>query len=98
MKEDINLQDTEIQEEDEIVTLTYDDGTTEDFYNIAELDYQDKWYIYLQPTKVTEEFGEDEVLIYEMAFNDDEQEVFLPVEDEKLMEKLVQMLNEELKA
>lgn len=98
MKEEINLQDTEIQEEDEIVTLTYDDGTTEDFYNIAELDYQDKWYIYLQPTKVTEEFGEDEVLIYEMAFNDDEQEVFLPVEDEKLMEKLVQMLNEELKA
>jgi uncharacterized protein YrzB (UPF0473 family) len=95
---DINLKDTEIQEEDEIVTLTYDDGATEDFYNIAELDYQDKWYIYLQPTKATEEFGEDEVLIYEMAFNDDEQEVFLPVEDEKLMEKLVEMLNEELKA
>ncbi|HKL74110.1 MAG TPA: DUF1292 domain-containing protein [Clostridia bacterium] len=90
------LKDTQIQEDDEIVTLTYDDGTKEDFYDIAELDYEDKWYIYLQPVNPSVEFDEDEVLIYQMAEDEDGQEVFLPVEDEKLIEKLIGMLNDEI--
>lgn len=95
MNED--LKDTMIQEDDEIVTLTYEDGSSEDFYDIAELDYDGKWYIYLQPVTPSEEFAADEVLIYEMAQEEEGQEVFLPVEDVKLMDKLVQMLNDEIK-
>ncbi|HOO22314.1 MAG TPA: DUF1292 domain-containing protein [Clostridia bacterium] len=98
MKNDINEKDTLIQEEDEIVTLTYDDGSQEDFYDIAELDYEGKWYIYLQPVEPSDEFAEDEVIVYEIAEDDSGEEIFLPVEDDALMQKLVDMLNEELEA
>ncbi|NLL56128.1 MAG: DUF1292 domain-containing protein [Clostridiales bacterium] len=98
MKDENNLQQTTIQEEDEIITLTFDDGSQEEFYNIAELDYKDKWYIYLQPVRATDDIEEDEVLIYEMAFDEDGQEVFLPVTDDDLLNDLVEMLNEEIQA
>lgn len=86
---------TYIEEDDEIVTLTYDDGETEDFYNLAELDYEGKWYIYLAPVNPTEEFADDEVIIYEMAEDADGNEEFLPIEDDSLLEKLIDLLNDE---
>lgn len=85
-----------IQEEDEIITLTYEDGIEEDFFNIAELDYKGKWYIYLQPVEMKGEFEEDEVLIYEMSEDEESEEIFTPVEDEKLLNELIDMLNKEL--
>lgn len=86
---------TFIEENDEIVTLNYDDGGTEDFYNLAELDFEGKWYIYLTPVTPDEDFAEDEVIVYEMAENDDGEEVFLPVEDEDMLNKLIDLLNVE---
>lgn len=85
---------TNIDENDEIVTLTYDDGSQEDFYSLAELDYQGKWYIYLQPVEPEEDFDEDEVLIYELAQDEKGEEIFLPVEDEELLNALIEELND----
>ncbi len=87
---------TEIEEDDEIVTMTYEDGTSEDFYCIAELDYQGKWYAYLQPVEETEDFGEDEVLIYEIGEDETGAEIFLPIEDDDLLNTLVDELNKEI--
>ena len=87
---------TEIEEDDEVVTMTYEDGTTEDFFCIAELDYEGKWYAYLQPVEETEDFAEDEVLIYEIGEDEDGVEVFLPVEDDDLLNKLIDELNNSL--
>ncbi len=89
---------TEIEEDDEIVTMTYDDGTSEDFFCIAELDYEGKWYAYLQPVEETEDFAEDEVLIYEIGEDETGAEVFLPIEDDELLEKLVEELNKEIQS
>lgn len=86
---------TFVEENDEIVTLTYDEGGSEDFYNLAELDFEGKWYIYLTPVEPTEEFADDEVLIYEMVENEEGNDEFLPVEDEDLLDKLIDLLNEE---
>ncbi len=86
---------TYIEEDDEIVTLTYDDGDTEDFYNLAELDYEGKWYIYLTPVNPTEDFADDEVIIYEMATDEEGNEEFLPIEDDDLLDKLIDLLNAE---
>jgi uncharacterized protein YrzB (UPF0473 family) len=88
--------DTEIQEDDEIITLTYDDGTEEKFFEIAELDFEGKWYIYLQPMDNEEGLDEEEVIIYEISEDEKGEELFLPVNDEKLMNKLVELLNKEL--
>lgn len=87
---------TEIDEDDEIVTMTYEDGTSEDFFCIAELDFEGKLYAYLQPVEETEDFGDDEVLIYEIGEDEEGEEVFLPIEDDDLLEKLVEELNNSL--
>ncbi|MBO4539860.1 MAG: DUF1292 domain-containing protein [Clostridia bacterium] len=84
---------TVVDEDDEIVTMTYEDGTTEDFFCIAELDYEGKWYAYLQPVEETDDFAEDEVLIYEIGEDENGDEIFLPVEDDDLLDKLVEELN-----
>lgn len=84
---------TEVEEDDEIVTMTYEDGTSEDFFCIAELDFEGKWYAYLQPVEETEDFGDDEVLIYEIGEDENGEEIFLPIEDDALLEKLVDELN-----
>lgn len=91
-----NDKETLYEEDDEIITLEYDDGQKEDFYNLAELDYKGKWYIYLQPKNYTEEFESDEVIIYEMTMDENDNEVFLPVEDEKLLDILIEELNKSL--
>ena len=87
---------TMIDENDELVTLTYDDGSQEDFFNLAELDYEGKWYAYLVPVEPDEDFNEDEVLVYEIAEGENGEEIFLPVEDDDLLDKLVEMLNNEI--
>lgn len=87
---------TLIDENDEIVTLTYEDGSQEDFYTMAELDYNGKWYAYLVPVDPAGDFADDEVLVYEIAAGEEGEEVFLPVEDEELLNDLVNMLNAEI--
>ena len=89
--------DMVVDEDEEIVSLTYEDGTSENFYLLAELDYENKWYAYLEPVDPPEVFEDGNVLVYEEAEDEEGQEVLLPVEDEELLEKLVEHLNEELK-
>lgn len=92
-----NQKNNLIDENDEIITMTYDDGTTEDFYNLAELPYQGKWYMYLEPVNPTEDFEDGEVMICEIAEDADTgEEIVLPIDDDKLLEKLIEVLNEEL--
>ena len=87
---------TMIDENDEIVTLTFDDGSQEEFYVMAELDYEGKWYSYLVPVDPDDDFDDDEVLVYEIAEGEDGEEIFLPIEDDAPLDKLVDMLNKEL--
>lgn len=56
-------EETFFDENEELVTLTFDDGTEEVFELIAELDYEGKWYAYLVPQEPSEDFDDDEVLI-----------------------------------
>ena len=36
------------------------------FLVLAELDYKDKWYIYLEPVEPSEDFEEGEIIIFEL--------------------------------
>ena len=89
---------TIMDENDEIVTLTFDDGSQEEFYVMAELDYEGKWYSYLVPVDPDDDFDDDEVLVYEIAEGENGEEIFLPIEDDDLLDKLVDMLNSELES
>ena len=89
-------KNTMIDENDEIITMTYDDGTSENFFSLAELEYEGKWYTYLEPVDPPEDYEEGEVIVYEEATDENGEEIFLPVEDDDLLQKLVDYLNEEI--
>jgi len=87
---------TIFDENEEFITLTTEDGVEKDFELLAELDYNDKMYAYLQPSDDDDDYVEDEVYIFELVQDEDGNELVLEVEDEELLQKLVDRLNEEL--
>ena len=87
---------TIFDEDEEFITLTTEDGLEKDFELLAELDYGDKMYAYLQPTEEDEDYVEDEVYVFELVQDEDGNELVLDVEDDELLEKLVERLNDEL--
>ena len=88
-----NIQDIE----EEKVTLDYENGESEEFYVIAELDYKGKWYAYLEPVVKPEGYMDGELLIYELTVDEATgDDVYTPVYDDNLLEALIDMLNDEL--
>lgn len=72
--------------DDEVITLTDDDGKPVDFYEVACIEYQGEFYALLQPVEPMEGLGEDEALIFKVREEDDENDVFEPVMDESVSE------------
>lgn len=85
--------------EDEIIELIDDSGKTVQFYHIATIDYKEDWYVFFTPVEETEEVSDDEVVIFKLGSDDEGNDVFLPIEDEKLLQKVydeyVKMMEEE---
>lgn len=84
--------------EEEIITLTAEDGTKVDFYEIAVVEHEDELFAILEPADEMEDIEDGEVLIFKIEETDDEdaeEDIFTVVEDEKLLEAV---FNEYLKA
>ena len=71
-----------IQEEDSIVTFVDENGEEITFEFLDSIDYEGKEYLCLLPT----EEGNNEVVILEVEPTDEENENYLAVEDEKILE------------
>ena len=82
------IKDTIIDEEDDIITLTAEDGVEEDFYHIATIDYDGKWYIFLHPVEEQEDIAEDEALIFEISEDADGNDLFNLLDDDELIDKV----------
>ena len=82
-KDEKMMIDEEVEEE--VITLVDEDGNEVDFYEVATLDDQDKWYILLEPAEELEGFEEGELLIYELGEDEKGEETFLPVESEETL-------------
>lgn len=76
-------------EDDDIITL-YNEvaDKDEDFYHLATLDVDDKWFVVLKPVEKLDDIDEDEVLIYEIAENEDGNDVFKAIEDDALLQRV----------
>jgi uncharacterized protein YrzB (UPF0473 family) len=76
--------------EEDIITLTDEEGKEVDFYVVADLDYKGKLYSIVQPVEELEELESDEVLIFEVDHDpkNDEDAIFTLVEDEKLLQEI----------
>lgn len=85
MAENENVVD---EEQDEIIVLQDEDGKEVEFNHIATLDYNDEWYIYLQPVELGDDMEDDEMFIFKIEEDKDGNDLFTPVEDEDLLQKL----------
>ncbi len=82
------IKDTIIDEEDDIIILTGEDGVEEEFYHIATIDYEDKWYIFLHPVEEQEGIAEDEALIFEISEDENGNDLFTLLDDDALIDKV----------
>ncbi len=84
-----------LQEEEEttILTLTDEDGESTDFEYLDSVDYEGKEYLVLMPA----EEAATEIVILEVEPVDEENENYLPVMDEKLLNAVYAIFKERYK-
>jgi len=80
----------EVFEDDQIVTLLDDNDNPVDFFEVACVEYEDNFYALLQPVEPMEGIADDEVVIFRLDPNpdDEDEDLFVPVDDQKLLEKV----------
>jgi len=79
----------ELFDDEQIVTLTDEEGNSVDFAEVACIEYEGNFYVLLQPVDDVEDFEEDEVIVCLVEKGESEDtEVITAVEDEELAEKV----------
>lgn len=88
------FEDQNNMEEDDDIIILYNEerDCDEEFYHLATLDVDDKWFVVLKPVEKLPDIEEDEVLIYEVR-DGDESDVFVAIEDEDLLQKVFEEFN-----
>lgn len=84
------FDDANNMEEDDDIIVLHNEMTDKDeeFYHLATLDVDDKWYIVMKPVEKLDDIADDEVLIYEIVEDEDGNDTFAPIEDENQLEKV----------
>ena len=78
-----------MEQEDEIIVLQNDEGEEVEFRQIATFDYNNDWYIFLQPVELGD-LEEDQVLVFRIDADEEGNDIFEPIEDETLLDALEQ--------
>ena len=89
----LNNEPEQEQEETEILTLTDGNGNDVDFEYLDCLEYQDKEYLVLMPA----DEAETQIVILEVEPVDDENENYLAVEDEAVLDAVYGMFKDKYK-
>ena len=89
----LNNEPEQEQEENEILTLTDENGNDVDFEYLDCLEYQDKEYLVLMPA----DEAETQIVILEVEPVDDENENYLAVEDEAVLDAVYGMFKDKYK-
>ena len=86
-----------LEEEDNDIIILHNEvnDTDEEFYHLATLDVDKRWFIIMKPVEKLEDIADDEVLIYEIVEKDGEDR-FEPIEDEELLNKVFKEFEKEL--
>ena len=82
-----------LEEESNILTLTDENGNDADFEYLDVIEYEGKEYLFLLP--VEEESAE--IIIMEIEPVDEENENYLAIEDEELLNKVYDVFKEKYK-
>ena len=89
----LNNEPEQEQEETEILTLTDENGNDVDFEYLDCLEYQDKEYLVLMPA----DEAETQIVILDVEPVDDENENYLAVEDEAVLDAVYGMFKDKYK-
>ena len=86
-----------LEEEDNDIIILHNEvnDTDEEFYHLATLDVDKRWFIIMKPVEKLEDIADDDVLIYEIVEKDGEDR-FEPIEDEALLNKVFKEFEKEL--
>ena len=76
------FEDQENMDEDDDIIVLYNEerDTDEEFYHLATLDVDEKWYVVLKPVEKLPDIEDDEVLIYEIRESDSGEDIFAAIE------------------
>lgn len=76
--------------EDDDIIILYNEETDKDeeYYELATLDVDGKWYIVMKPVEQLPDIAEDEVLIYEIVEDKEGNSNFAPIEEDSVLEKV----------
>lgn len=77
-------------EDEDIVTLTMDNGKSYDFYSDGTIEYKGKYYCAFEPAEEVEGLDEGDVVIFELSGDDEETAELIPVEDEAILDAVFQ--------
>ena len=97
MAENKNINEELEEDGEEIIILADEEGKEVEFRHIATLDFEEEWYLYLHPLSV-DGVDEDDMVIFHIESDADGNDVFMPVEDEELLDKLYNEYVKELVA
>ena len=88
-----------LEEEDNDIIILHNEvnDTDEEFYHLATLDVDKRWFIIMKPVEKLEDIADDEVLIYEIV-EGEEGDVFKAIEDDALLEKVFDEFMKEVDA
>lgn len=74
--------------EDVVVVLTDEDGTEVRFYHLMTFDFEDSFYVALTPEEEMEGVENGDVLLLEIKEDEDGNDSYVPIEDEKKLDKI----------
>ena len=81
------IDEDNIFADEDLVVLKDEEGKEIEFVQIATIDYDDEWYAFLQPTELGD-LEDDEMIIFKLEEDENGETIFIPVEDEDLMDKV----------
>ena len=91
------LENQEEEVEDEVISLTDEDGNELVFEYLDQIEYEGGNYAVLLPVDEDEETEDDEVVIFKVISADDENEEYEIVEDEEMLQTLFDIFKEKNK-
>ena len=74
--------------EEDIVELTTDDGKKLKFFFVGTIEYKGKNYSAFEPAEEIEGLSEDDLVIFELVGDGEDDAELLPIEDEKLLDEV----------
>ena len=75
-------------DEEDIVTLTAEDGKKLKFFFVGTIEYKGKNYSAFEPAEKIEGLNEEDLVIFELSGDDEDTAELLPIEDQKLLDEV----------